>query len=276
MSSMRNAVQRRNHKERAQPTQRGKWGILEKHKDYSLRAKDYNEKKKRLKILRGKAAERNPDEFSYGMLSSKTDRYGRRLQDRRNITLSKDAVKLLKTQDAGYLKTMIQQTRKTREKVEQQYMLPDHDVYAFPSGQQSNNNQHLVFASTLKEQQFLDIAKSQHGSTSMVVDGLHRPGNKGALLLRQSMKDTQKSGYSQAVLRKPPEDLRTSKQARMLGKLRKRQRASQQSRLKALELREKDLVVAEQQLGQVRARMNGSIGGVNKAGIKWKIRERKR
>lgn len=32
MSSMRNAVQRRNHKERAQPLEREKWGILEKHK----------------------------------------------------------------------------------------------------------------------------------------------------------------------------------------------------------------------------------------------------
>jgi len=32
MSSMRNAVQRRNHKERAQPLERSKWGLLEKHK----------------------------------------------------------------------------------------------------------------------------------------------------------------------------------------------------------------------------------------------------
>lgn len=32
MSSMRNAVQRRNHRERAQPLEREKWGILEKHK----------------------------------------------------------------------------------------------------------------------------------------------------------------------------------------------------------------------------------------------------
>lgn len=32
MSSMRNAVARRNHKERSQPKAREKWGILEKHK----------------------------------------------------------------------------------------------------------------------------------------------------------------------------------------------------------------------------------------------------
>lgn len=32
MSSMRNAVQRRNHRERGQLQGREKWGILEKHK----------------------------------------------------------------------------------------------------------------------------------------------------------------------------------------------------------------------------------------------------
>ena len=32
MSSMRNAVQRRSHKERAQPREREKWGVLEKHR----------------------------------------------------------------------------------------------------------------------------------------------------------------------------------------------------------------------------------------------------
>ena len=32
MSSMRNAGQRRNHKERAQPEERKKWGLLEKRK----------------------------------------------------------------------------------------------------------------------------------------------------------------------------------------------------------------------------------------------------
>ena len=32
MSSTRNAIQRPPHKERAQPKEREKWGILEKHK----------------------------------------------------------------------------------------------------------------------------------------------------------------------------------------------------------------------------------------------------
>lgn len=63
MSSMRNAVQRRNHKERGQPEERQRLGLLEKHKDYSARARDFGEKKKKLKALKQKVLDKNPDEF---------------------------------------------------------------------------------------------------------------------------------------------------------------------------------------------------------------------
>jgi U3 small nucleolar RNA-associated protein 11 len=72
MSSLRNAVQRRNHKERGQPRSRQKYGILEKHKDYVLRAKDYHSKQERLKAFREKAYFKNPDEFYFKMINSKT------------------------------------------------------------------------------------------------------------------------------------------------------------------------------------------------------------
>ncbi len=66
MSSLRNAAKRVTHKERSQPAGRSRLGLLEKHKDYILRARDY-EKKKRLKSLKLKAALRNPDEFYFAM-----------------------------------------------------------------------------------------------------------------------------------------------------------------------------------------------------------------
>ena len=67
MSSLRNAVKRSTHKERAQPAARKHLGLLEKHSDYKKRADDYKKKTARLKTLTRKAAERNQDEFYFAM-----------------------------------------------------------------------------------------------------------------------------------------------------------------------------------------------------------------
>jgi U3 small nucleolar RNA-associated protein 11 len=67
------SLHRRNHKERSQPLHRQKLGLLEKHKDYVHRARDYKSKKDRLKKLKEKIAFRNKDEFYWGMVKGKTD-----------------------------------------------------------------------------------------------------------------------------------------------------------------------------------------------------------
>lgn len=72
MSSLRNSLHRRNHKERSQLSSRAKLGFLEKHKDYVLRARDYHSKQDRINRLRQKAAERNKDEFYFGMKRQRT------------------------------------------------------------------------------------------------------------------------------------------------------------------------------------------------------------
>ncbi|KAL8737166.1 MAG: hypothetical protein Q9181_001955 [Wetmoreana brouardii] len=273
MSSMRNAVQRRNHKERAQPVQREKWGILEKHKDYSLRAKDYNEKKKRLKILREKAAERNPDEFSYDMLRSKTDRYGRKIQDRGNPPLSQDAVKLLKTQDGGYLKTMIQQTRRMRGKMEQQYrLLSGANVQVVGGGNGAKNDQHVIFVDTPEAQKSFDLTQVNRNILPIAKDGLQRFASEDGHLDSQGKKQMDPG----KTMRQKEQELLALKQDRAVRKLRKRKEDTRQSQLSALKVRERDLLAAEQQLEHQRARMSSSIGGVNKAGVRWKVRERKR
>ena len=67
MSSLRNSLHRRNHKVRTQLSRRQRFGILEKHKDYVLRARDYHSKQDRIQRLRRKAADRNKDEFYFWM-----------------------------------------------------------------------------------------------------------------------------------------------------------------------------------------------------------------
>lgn len=48
-------------------------GILEKHKDYVLRARDYHSKQERINRLREKAATRNKDEFYFSMTKERTE-----------------------------------------------------------------------------------------------------------------------------------------------------------------------------------------------------------
>lgn len=102
MSTLRNAVQRRNHKERGQTAGREKFGLLEKKKDYLLRAKDYHGKQNKLKAMREKALFRNPDEFYFKMINTQT-KGGVHIQ-KRNEELPAEMVQLMKSQDKEYIK----------------------------------------------------------------------------------------------------------------------------------------------------------------------------
>ncbi|MCJ1297279.1 hypothetical protein MMC08_000065 [Hypocenomyce scalaris] len=281
MSSMRNAVQRRNHKERAQPLEREKWGVLEKHKDYSLRAKDYNEKKKRLKILRQKAAERNPDEFHFGMMSSKTHNGGQKLADRGSQVLSQDVVKLLKTQDAGYLRTMAQKARRERERLEEEYILGEGDAVTVLGGNSNGGDgKHIVYVESTAEQKIFNPA----GYFDTATDGLNRRYNRPRTE-QEVFSDSGRGPEDESV--QPKDEIPKSrsvaeaeeqalKDVRALRKRRKREQEVRKSKLEALKARERDLVAAEQALELQRAKMSNSIGGVTKAGVKWKVRERKK
>ena len=55
------------HKERVQPIKRRKYGLLEKHKDYKVRADNYHRKRQILKNLHRKAELKNEDEFYFSM-----------------------------------------------------------------------------------------------------------------------------------------------------------------------------------------------------------------
>lgn len=97
-------IQKRQHRERSQPLNRARLGLLEKHKDYVKRAKDYHSKQDRIKKLREKASLKNPDEFYFEMINSRTEK-GVHIKSRGNKALDNDLVVLLKTQDFNYVKT---------------------------------------------------------------------------------------------------------------------------------------------------------------------------
>lgn len=105
----RNHIPRRIHRERAQVNGRvSKHGLLEKKRDYKLRARDQNRKAKRLKLLREKARLRNPDEFYHGMIRRRTSRgvVHRDASDAEATLLqhqSKEQRLLTETQDANYM-----------------------------------------------------------------------------------------------------------------------------------------------------------------------------
>ncbi|EUC67536.1 U3 small nucleolar RNA-associated protein Utp11, putative, partial [Rhizoctonia solani AG-3 Rhs1AP] len=103
---LRNSLHRRSHKERSQLAHRSKLGLLEKHKDYVLRARDYRSKRDRLRILKVKAETKNKDEFYFGMNGRKTEKGVEYRSRGGEGALPEDMVKVLKTQDEGYLRTV--------------------------------------------------------------------------------------------------------------------------------------------------------------------------
>lgn len=105
------------HKERAQPGSRKQFGLLEKKKDYRLRARDYHKKRKVIKHLRSEARLRNPDEFDFKMIHSRVDDDGKVIYldpERRKQTPKDKAARKLK--HVNYLRHKI---KSETHKVEQ-------------------------------------------------------------------------------------------------------------------------------------------------------------
>ncbi|KAJ9179021.1 hypothetical protein P3X46_010851 [Hevea brasiliensis] len=116
MSSLRNAIPKRAHKERSQPHSRKKYGLLEKHKDYVVRAKAFHKKEETLRRLKEKAAFRNPDEFYFKMIKTRTVHGVHRPESQAN-KYTHEELMLMKTQDIGYVLQKLQSEKKKIEKL---------------------------------------------------------------------------------------------------------------------------------------------------------------
>lgn len=120
MSSLRKASKAaaggRAHKERSQPGFRARFGLLEKHKDYKLRAKDFQQKQQHLQKLKEKAATRNPDEFFFNMINSKVVK-GIHRGDTGSKVYTEEELGELRKQDAGYIVSKAQSELKKVERL---------------------------------------------------------------------------------------------------------------------------------------------------------------
>ncbi|CAI5743717.1 unnamed protein product [Peronospora destructor] len=154
MSSLRNVVKRREHKERGQLHERRKLGLLEKHKDYVKRARDYNQKQKRLTTLRFKAALRNPDEFNRRMAITRTEDGVHVSIHNHMKQLDTEALRTLKTQDLAYLHMKRAMDLRKAEKLNQGLHFVD----------APKSNQHIVFVDQQQEVDTFDVA--QHFDTA--------------------------------------------------------------------------------------------------------------
>jgi len=255
----------------------------------SSRAKSFNEKKLRLRLLRQKATDRNPDEFYFGMIRAKT-KDGVKISERGNQSLSAEVVSLLKTQDSGYLRTMLNKTRRERERLEENFQLCEKRGEGKLSGELTTLKEsagkearnHTVFVDDeVMQKEF--VIEEWFGTDEA---GIRRAYNRPRKTSNQEdnfLTDGQREQSSMPVKNQKSQKQRTKeaehqawKDERALQKKREHVQEVRRSRMEAVKAREKDLFNAAQELDLQRAKMNNTVGGINKNGVKFKVRERKR
>jgi hypothetical protein len=102
--------QQRTKRERQQPSLRSGAGFLEKKKDYLQRAARAHRKAEFVRDLEHEAAQRNPDEFYFSMITDTRNRSGAR--DVVPPGLNKEQRLLLQTRDRTYVQMKLQSHRK--------------------------------------------------------------------------------------------------------------------------------------------------------------------
>jgi len=199
MSSLRNAVKRVTHKERSQPQSRQHLGLLEKKTDYKLRSKDYHKKQKHLKSMRTKIANRNPDEFYFGMHRSKVDgmsgnNSGRHVKthearriDMEEKGLGSDAIKIMKDQDLAYIRMQRLMDGKKIEKLQSSLHYLEGTTASYSAnldddddggniGKLSKKRKHTVFIEgNQKQVQDFNVAKHFDTIPELVGRAFNRP-----------------------------------------------------------------------------------------------------
>lgn len=265
--------------------------------DYSLRAKDYNEKKAKLKRLQEKAKDRNPEEFNFGMVGAKNSqqgKHGRGVGVSRDSAaargLSHDAIKLLKTQDQNYLRTVGERIRRQIDRLEQDMQLQDGMNVAL--GVKSKKKEEPEENDDDEFDGFDDFDDLDFGAPvtpkPRKVVFADDKGDQQSMKRRHEDDDSmdedehedEVEDKASSQTRKTPKQLAAEKEAmreaRRARKIRKRVIEGRENKLAALRKQYAEIQKAEREVELQRGKMDRSVGGTNKHGLKWKVRERKR
>ncbi|XP_066494734.1 probable U3 small nucleolar RNA-associated protein 11 [Tiliqua scincoides] len=156
----------RQHRERAQPGFRKHLGLLEKKKDYKLRADDYHKKQNALRALRRKAQEKNPDEFYFKMTRVQLQDGVHVIKHQEEET-TLEQQKLMKTQDLKYIEMKRVAEAKKIERLKSELHLLEAE------GKQPNR--HTFFFDTKQEVQRFDIATQLNTAPELVGRVYNRP-----------------------------------------------------------------------------------------------------
>jgi len=149
--SMQNLVKSRTYRERSQPDARKHLGLLEKHKDYVRRARDFHRKEDAIHKMKEKASFRNPDEFYMKMSHTKVEDGMHR--KRAGESLTQDEMRKFKSEDASY----VQMKHKQEAKKIAQLRANLHQLDA------PLQNRHTIFVDAESEARSINVPR--HGAT---------------------------------------------------------------------------------------------------------------
>lgn len=169
MSSFRKALKsrQRNHHERSQPGFRKHLGLLEKKKDYKLRADDYHKKQNTLAALRKKALDKNPDEFYYKMINTQLKDGVHMAKKSTDEEVTEEQRKMMRTQDIKYIEMKRVAEAKKIERLKGELHLLE--------AEDKPKNKHTFFVDSKKEVQSFDLATHLNTVPELVDRVFNRP-----------------------------------------------------------------------------------------------------